>query len=67
MAAQSGHVRAGPTVDDAVAAPWPSRSGAIGTIEATRFATGELNRFTWEINGSRGSLEFDLERLNELS
>ena len=40
--------------------------GAIGTIEATRFATGELNRFTWEINGSRGSLGFDLERPAEL-
>ena len=50
--------------------PWRPPSsfagGAIGTIEATRFATGNLNRFTWEINGSKGSLAFDLERLNEL-
>ena len=40
--------------------------GAIGTIEASRFATGRKNAFTWEINGSKGSLRFDLERLNEL-
>ena len=26
--------------------------GAIGTLEATRFATGSVNRFTLEINGS---------------
>ena len=40
--------------------------GAIGTIEATRFATGRRNALRWEINGSKGSLAFDLERLNEL-
>ena len=42
-------------------------NGAIGTIEATRFATGRKNAFSWEINGSKGSLAFDLERLNELA
>jgi predicted dehydrogenase len=41
-------------------------NGAVGTIEATRFATGRKNAFRWEINGSKGSLAFDLERLNEL-
>ena len=41
-------------------------NGAVGTIEATRFATGRKNAFTWEINGSKGSIAFDLERLNEL-
>jgi predicted dehydrogenase len=56
----------GRTFDDAVAAVVTFVDGAVGTIEATRFATGELNRFTWEINGSEGSLAFDLERLNEL-
>ena len=54
------------SVDDAVAAAVTFAGGAIGTVEATRFATGEQNRFTWEINGSKGSLAFDLERLNEL-
>lgn len=54
------------TVDDAIAAVVEFENGAIGTIEATRFATGEQNRFTWEINGTTGSLLFDVERLNEL-
>jgi predicted dehydrogenase len=40
--------------------------GAVGTIEATRFATGRKNAFRWEVNGSKGSIAFDLERLNEL-
>ena len=52
--------------DDAVEAVVDFEGGAIGTIEATRFATGRKNAFTWEINGSKGSLRFDLERLNEL-
>ena len=31
-----------------------------------RFAPGRKNALSWEINGSKGSLAFDLERLNEL-
>jgi predicted dehydrogenase len=54
------------TVDDAVAAVALFDNGAMGSLEATRFATHELNRFTWEINGTKGSLAFDVERLNEL-
>ena len=53
-------------VDDAVEAAVAFAGGAVGTIEATRFASGRKNAFTWEINGSKGSLAFDLERLNEL-
>ena len=45
---------------------WSSTSGAIGTIEATRLALGRRNAFQWEINGSKGSLWFDMERMNEL-
>ena len=41
-------------------------NGAIGTIEATRMAPGRKNYNRFEINGSRGSVAFDLERLNEL-
>jgi predicted dehydrogenase len=41
-------------------------NGAIGTLEASRVANGRKNRLAWEINGSKGSLAFDLERLNEL-
>jgi predicted dehydrogenase len=53
-------------VDDAVESAVAFESGALGTIEATRFANGRKNAFTWEINGSKGSIGFDLERLNEL-
>ena len=56
----------GRKVDDAIEAAVEFESGAVGTIEATRFATGRKNAFSWEINGSNGSLAFDLERLNEL-
>jgi predicted dehydrogenase len=53
-------------VDDAFEAVAEFSGGAIGTIEATRFAPGRKNALAWEINGSEGSLAFDLERLNEL-
>jgi predicted dehydrogenase len=54
------------TVDDAAVAAIRFANGAIGTIEATRMAPGRLNHNRFEINGSEGSLAFDLERLNEL-
>lgn len=41
-------------------------AGAYATIEATRMAPGRKNYNRWEINGSEGSLAFNLERLNEL-
>jgi predicted dehydrogenase len=53
-------------VDDAFEAVVEYESRAVGTIEASRFCPGRKNSFTWEINGSKGSLVFDLERLNEL-
>jgi predicted dehydrogenase len=54
-------------VDDAVEAVVEFENGAVGTIEATRFAVGRKNGLAFEINGSEGSIAFDLERLNELS
>lgn len=54
------------TVDDAAAALVRFETGAIGTIEATRMALGRKNYNRFEINGSRGSIAFDLERMNEL-
>jgi predicted dehydrogenase len=56
----------GREVDDAVEATVEFENGAVGTIEATRLALGRRNAFQWEINGSAGSLYFDMERLNEL-
>ena len=54
------------TVDDAVAFLTRFESGTTGTFEATRLAPGRRNRNSFEINGSEGSLAFDLERMNEL-
>ena len=54
------------TVDDAAIAIARTDRGALLTLEATRFATGRKNALRIEINGSRGSLAFDFERLNEL-
>jgi predicted dehydrogenase len=54
-------------VDDAVEAVVEFEGGAVGTLEATRFAVGRKNGLSFEINGSKGSLAFELERLNELS
>jgi predicted dehydrogenase len=41
-------------------------SGATGTIESSGIATGRKNAQMWEINGSRGSISFDLEDPNHL-
>jgi predicted dehydrogenase len=53
-------------VDDAFEAVVEFEGGAVGTLEASRLCPGRKNALSWEINGSRGSLGFDLERLNEL-
>jgi predicted dehydrogenase len=54
------------TVDDAALFTARLDGGAVATYEATRFATGRKNALRMEVNGSLGSLAFDLERLNEL-
>ncbi len=54
------------TVDDAAAAVVRFENGALGTVEATRVAPGRKNHNRFEINGSEGSLAFDLERMNEI-
>ena len=54
------------TVNDAVAFTARLESGALATFEATRFASGRKNALRIEVYGARGSLAFDLERLNEL-
>src|SRR5207247_5161161 len=53
-------------VDDAVEAVVEFENRAMGTLEASRFCLGRKNALMFEINGSRGSIAFDLERLNEL-
>lgn len=54
------------TVDDAVSVLGRFRNGALASLEATRFAQGRKNGLTLEINGSAGSLVFDLEEMNRL-
>ncbi|MDY7221201.1 Gfo/Idh/MocA family protein [Halalkalibacterium halodurans] len=54
------------TVDDATLFMARFANGALGSFEATRFATGHRSTNSFEINGSKGSVIFDFERLNEL-
>ena len=54
------------TVDDASAAVVRFKNGALGTIEGSRMCAGRKNYNRFEINGSKGSLVFNLERMNEL-
>jgi predicted dehydrogenase len=61
-----GDTKAPVDVDDAAISLVRFDNGAIGSVEGTRFATGRKNYNRFEINGSKGSLAFDLERMNEL-
>ncbi len=54
------------TVDDAVLFLARLSGGAIGSFEAARQATGNQNRNFFEINGTKGAIKFDFERMNEL-
>ena len=54
------------TVDDATVFITEFENGAFGTFEATRFSSGHSNDLSFEINGSKGSIRFDLLRINEL-
>ena len=54
------------TVEDAAFMLVEFENGALGSFEATRFAPGRKNYNYFEIYGSKGSLIFDLERMNEL-
>jgi predicted dehydrogenase len=66
-AARSRRMRHGRvTVDDAVTMFGRFRRGGLASLEATRFAPGRKNSITLEINGSTGSLFFDLEEMNRL-
>jgi len=53
-------------VDDAFVSVVAFENGAIGTLEATRFAAGSKNRQVIEINAEKASIRFNMERMNEL-
>jgi predicted dehydrogenase len=54
-------------VDDTTAFLARFACGAVGTFESTRFAAGRRNHNRIEVNGSRGSVYFDLEKMNQLN
>jgi len=54
------------SVDDATLFLAEFKNGALGSFEATRLALGRRNYQSIEINGSKGSMVFNLERMNEL-
>ena len=53
-------------VDDTTAFLARFADGAVGTFESTRFAAGRRNHNRIEVNGSKGSVYFDLENMNLL-
>jgi predicted dehydrogenase len=53
-------------VDDSAQALVKFASGAVGYYEGSRFAPGRKNYNRLEINGSKGSIVWNLERMNEL-
>jgi predicted dehydrogenase len=56
----------GRDVDDATLLLARFANGSVGTFEATRYGVGCRNRKTFEINGSKGMLRFNLEEMNQL-
>ncbi len=54
------------TVDDDANFLSRFKNGSVGVFEATRFAGGRRNYNTFQIYGSKGSIAFNLERMNEL-
>ena len=63
---RAGTEKGAVTVDDAAFMVAEFENGALGAFEASRFASGRKNFNYFEIYGSKGSLAFDLERMNEL-
>ncbi|MDR3196253.1 MAG: Gfo/Idh/MocA family oxidoreductase [Planctomycetaceae bacterium] len=64
---EAGNVKMGDvTVDDAVLFLVKYNSGAVGSYEAARQATGNQNANGFEINGTKGSLKFNFESMNTL-
>src|SRR3989441_103170 len=54
------------TVDDDANFLVRFRNGSVGVFESSRFCGGRKNYNTFQIYGSKGSIAFNLERMNEL-
>ena len=67
LTAETGSVRLEPVdVDDTTLFLARFANGSVGSFEATRFAAGRRNHNRIEINGSKGSVVFNLENMNRL-
>lgn len=66
LGASASSERGQVTVDDAALFLADFDNGAVGTFEATRFASGRKNGMALEINGEKASLRFEFESMNEL-
>lgn len=53
--------------DDLITILAEYKNGAVGTIGASRVATGRKNYLTFEIQGTKGSVFYSLERMNEVN
>ncbi len=53
-------------IDEATGAILEFENGAMGVMVATALATGRKNTLAWEISGSEGSLQWNLEHPNSL-
>ena len=54
------------TTDDAAMFLAKFECGAMGVFETSRISVGYKNALQFEVNGSKGCVRFNLERLNEL-
>lgn len=53
-------------VDDEMSCLVKFKNGAVGSLEATRNAWGRNNYLSLEVHGTKGTILFNYERLNEL-
>lgn len=53
-------------VDDEMITLVKFQNGAVGSIEATRNAYGRNNFLTFEVHGTKGSIAFNYERMDEI-
>ena len=53
-------------IDDACTFLARFANGSSGTFEATRYARGRKNKNSFEVNGEKGSISFDLEDMHQL-
>ena len=54
------------TIDDACSFLCHFQNGSLGLFESTRYARGHKALYTFEINGEKGSLKWDLHDLHRL-